>query len=202
MLSLLISLPAIAQTSTSTSGSGSTAQVGVQASPSQSITSNNTSPSRITTAPAIFAPAISPTGPCNSVLSAGVSVVGFGMTLGGSHEDKECTRREFARVLAQMGFSDAGLAMLCGNDEVRRTSPQLCSRSDYVSGKPETYVGAEPPVMPPAPIKPNKPAPPPGPAIGQIGYDPSGNRMIYNGAAWVAEAQAVGVVTHPLKEVR
>jgi hypothetical protein len=138
-----------------------------------------------------------------AMVSGGLSVVGFGLSLGGGLEDKECTRREFARVLAQMGFSDAGLAMLCGNDEVRRTSPQLCSRSDYTSGRPETYVGSEPPVMPPAAVKPNSaPRPPPGPAIGQLGYDTSGNRMQYNGAAWVSMETAGAVVTHPLKEIK
>jgi hypothetical protein len=124
------------------------------------------------------------------------------MTLGGSYEDKECTRREYARVLAQMGHPDAGLAILCANPEVRSTSPQLCSRSDFVSGRSEAYVGAEPPVMPPAPVRPSKPAPPPGPAVGQTGYDTNGNRMVFNGAAWVAEQQAAGTVTHPLKEIR
>jgi hypothetical protein len=121
------------------------------------------------------------------------------MTLGSGIEDKECTRREFARVLAQMGFPDAGLAMLCGNQEVRHTSPQLCARSDYVSGKSETYVGSEPPVMPPAKVMPSKPLPPPGPAIGQMGYDTNGNRMIYNGATWIPETAAAAVVTQPLR---
>lgn len=199
----LLALPALAQTgSTATSNTSSTSQAGSVANnqPVQSITSNSTSPNRISTAPAIFSPTMSPTAPCTSVLSGGVSVVGFGLSLGGNYEDKECTRREFARVLAQMGFSDAGLAMLCGNDEVRRTSPQLCARSDYTSGRAETYVGSEPPVMPPAPVRPSKPAPPPGPAVGQTGYDTNGNRMTFNGAAWVMEqSAAAAVITQPLK---
>jgi hypothetical protein len=125
-------------------------------------------------------------------------VVGFGLTIGGGYEDKECTKREYARLLAQLGFPDAGLALMCSNPEVRGTSPQLCSRSDFVSGRPETYVGAEPPVMPPAPVKPARPAPPPGPAIGQIGYDQNGSRVTFNGAAWV-EQSAAAVVTQPYR---
>jgi hypothetical protein len=196
-LLMLCLLPtfALAQTSASSTAT-STGQSTVTTSPTQSITSNSYSPDRISTAPAIFAPAMQPTAPCTTAMTGGVSVVGFGLSLGGNLEDKECTRREFARVLAQMGHSDAGLAMLCGNEEVRRTSPQLCSRSDYVSGRPETYVGAEPPVMPPAAVKPSKPSPPPGPEIGQQGYDTNGNRMVFNGAAWVPAV----VVTQPLKE--
>jgi len=206
VLVALLATGAAAQTpgsgASATTNSSSTSQAGSVANnqPVQSITSNSTSPNRISTAPAIFSPTMSPTAPCTSVLSGGVSVVGFGLSLGGNYEDKECTRREFARVLAQMGYSDAGLAMLCGNEEVRKTSPQLCARSDYVSGRAETYVSSEPPVMPPAAVKPNKPMPPPGPAVGQMGYDANGNRMTYNGVAWVMEQQAVGtVVTQPLK---
>jgi hypothetical protein len=186
-----------------TVNSSSTSQAGSVANnqPVQSIVSNSTSPDRISTAPAIFAPAMSPTAPCTSVVSGGVSVVGFGLMLGGNYEDRECTKREYARILAQMGHPDAGLALLCSNAEVRSTSPQLCARSDYVSARSETYVSAEPPVMPPAPVKPAKPSPPPGPAVGQMGYDASGNRMTFNGAAWVSSEQAAAtiVVTQPYR---
>jgi hypothetical protein len=204
ILAALLPLSAAAQslpTSSASTNSSSTSQAGSVANnqPVQSITSNSTSPDRISTAPAIFAPAMSPTAPCMAIMSGGVSVVGFGLTLGGGLEDKECTRREFARVLAQMGHADAGLAMLCGNAEVRATSPQLCARSDYVSARSETYVGSEPPIMPPAAVRPSKPVAPAGPAVGQLGYDTNGNRMVYNGAAWVAEQQAAGVITQPYK---
>jgi hypothetical protein len=55
--------------------------------------------------------------------------------------------------------------------------------------------------MPPAAVRPNgPPKPPPGPAVGQTGFDTNGNRMTYNGVAWVMEQQAVStVVTQPLK---
>lgn len=203
LTALLLAHPAAAQTVTSSvntqTGSSSTSTAGAQSqnnnvvAPGQAI--NSYGANRISTAPTVFTPSMQPTTPCMTALTGGMSVVGFGLALGGGLEDKECTRREFARVLAQMGFPDAGLAMLCGNVEVRATSPQLCARSDYVSGKPETYVGAEPPVMPPAPVKPSVPKS--APVTGQVGYDQTGQRMIYNGQAWEVEREAAKVLTAP-----
>lgn len=201
LLSLLVSLPAIAQTATSTSGSGSTAQVGVQASPQQSITSNNYADGTTTVrnVPSIFAPSFAPTTPCSSVISASAGFAGFGVALGGSHLDKDCNHREMVRLLQLIGQSDAALALVCDNPDVRRTSPQLCSRAEYVSGKPADYVSSQPPVLPPAAVRP--PAPPATPVIaeGTIGYSPDNKKFRYTGGTWqpVEIATQASVISTP-----
>jgi hypothetical protein len=198
MLILTLSLSvgsATAQTVTSTSGSQAGAQVGVLANPSQVLTLEAAPyPTATTTtvrnSPQVFAPSMQPTTPCTSVVSGGMSVVGFGMSLGGSYEDKECTRREFARVLAQMGYSDAGLAVLCRNEEVAAAAPQLCKRSAYTASRPEDYVSSEPPVMPPAKVMPNKEVATQQlatPGVGTTGYGINGQSFRWSGTAWVTE---------------
>jgi hypothetical protein len=179
------------------SGSQSAATVGVNAAPQQTLTVQSApyptdTTSTVRTAPQVFAPSMQPTTPCTSIISGGASVVGFGLSIGGSYEDKECTRREFARVLAQMGYPDAGVAVLCRNDEVAAAAPQLCKRSEYVATRPETYVGSEPPVMPPARIRPDAGQNPQQamiPAKGSIGYGVNGQQMRYNGSGWISEVE-------------
>lgn len=70
---------------------------------------------RIRTTPDVFAPAIGVSAPCQTALSGGVSVMGFGGSLGGSKEDTGCTMRETARVLSEMGQTAAGLRVMCNN---------------------------------------------------------------------------------------
>jgi len=189
LLTLLISPLATAQTATSTSGSGSTAQVGVQASPQQALTFNSESPSKTTirNVPSIFAPSFAPSTPCSSVLSASAGFAGFGLALGGSHVDQDCNKREMVRLLALIGQPDAALALVCDDESVRRTSPQLCSRAAYVSGKPEDYVSSQPPVMPPASVQPKVAAKAAIPE-GSIGYGPDGKKFILVGGVWKPEA--------------
>ena len=195
LLLILALLPVVALGQvTAGSNSQSTAGAQVTTAPVQSLTVEaapypTATTSTIRNSPQVFAPAMQPTTPCTSVMSGGMSVVGFGLSLGGSYEDKECTRREFARVLAQMGYPDAGLAVLCRNEEVSLAAPQLCKRSEYVATRPEDYVGSERPVMPPAPVQPRKDAPVPSlqPMAGTVGYGPMGNQFRYNGTSWVAE---------------
>ena len=187
LATLLVSPLAIAQQATSTSGSGSNAQVGVQASPSQAITYNTSAngTSTIRNVPSIFAPSFAPSTPCSSVLSASAGFAGFGFSLGGSHVDKECNSRELVRLMALIGQPDAALALICDNPDVRRTSKQLCDRSDYVSGKPVDYVSSQAPVMPPAAVKPNATPPPPQViSEGTIGFSPDNKRFRYTGGTW------------------
>jgi len=188
-------LPAVAWGQAS-SGSTSQSVAGAQVTtaPVQSLTLQaapypTDTKTTVRNSPQVFAPSMQPTTPCTSVVSGGMSVVGFGLSLGGSYEDKECTRREFARVLAQMGYPDAGLAVLCRNEEVALAAPQLCKRSDFVANRPEDYVGSERPVMPPAPVQPKKvvAAIPMATEIGTVGYGPNGNLFRYTGNTWVAE---------------
>jgi len=194
MLSLLVSLPVIAQTSTSTSGSGSNAQVGVQASPTQSITSNQPSTQTVRNVPSIFAPSFAPSTPCSSVLSASAGFAGFGFALGGSHVDLDCNQREMVRLLALIGHPDAALALVCDNPDVRRTSPQLCQRAHYVADKPVDYVSSQPPVMPPAAVKPQPATVPSLPAEGTIGFDMNNKRYLFTGGVWRPESTAAEAV--------
>lgn len=200
LLLLLLSLPVMAQTTTATSGSGSNAQVGVQASPSQSITYNtdSTGTSTVRNVPSIFAPSFAPSTPCSSVLSASAGFAGFGFALGGSHVDKDCNQREMVRLLALIGQPDAALALVCDNPDVKRTSPQLCARAGFVSDKPSDYVSSQPPIMPPAHVRPAAvPVAPPAIPEGTIGFSPDNKRFRYMGGAWQPveiSAQAVGAV--------
>jgi hypothetical protein len=182
----LLSAEALAQTSTSTSGAGSTAQVGVQASPSQSIQFNTGAGGTLRNVPSIFPPSFAPSTPCSSVVSGGVGVAGFGISLGGSVVDEDCNLRETARLLHLIGQADAALALICTNPKVSATSPQLCKRSDYVASRPADYISSERPIMPPAPVaiqKPAEPAPS-SPAVGALGYGTDGKVYKYDGAAW------------------
>lgn len=79
-------------------------------------------------APALVAPVMNPTTPCLATVSAGASMIGFGITVGGGFEDKECTRREFARSLQAIGQNDAAMAVLCSNEMVKASAPRLCER--------------------------------------------------------------------------
>ena len=193
MLTLLVSPLVIAQAATSTSGSGSNAQVGVQASPQQSITynTNSSGTSTIRNVPSIFPPSFAPSTPCSSVISGAAGFAGFGIALGGSHVDEECNVRETARLLALIGQNDAAIALLCTDKKVSSTSPQLCARAGYVANKPEDYVSSERPIMPPAPITPTKPVPPPGPTVGTKGYGTDGKQYVYDGSGWKAAQAAV-----------
>ena len=193
LLSLLVSPLVIAQGATSTSGSGSNAQVGVQASPSQSISfvTNGDGTTTVRNVPSIFAPSFAPSTPCSSVISASVGFAGFGAAIGGSHVDQECNQREMVRLLALIGQPDAALALVCDDPAVRRTSPQLCARTAYVSDKPVDYISSQPAVMPPAAVRPN--APPPvvtTPTEGTIGFSTDNKRYVFTGGVWRPEATA------------
>jgi len=70
------------------------------------------------TVPSVSAPAALPTAPCRISLSAGVAVIGFGGTFGGSVEDEKCTMRENARLLDSLGAREAALLVMCYDEHV------------------------------------------------------------------------------------
>ena len=70
------------------------------------------------TVPSVSAPAALPTAPCRISLSAGIAVVGFGGTFGGSVEDEKCTMRENARMLDSLGAREAALLVMCYDEQV------------------------------------------------------------------------------------
>lgn len=72
----------------------------------------------VKSAPAVFAPAAYATSPCRIALSGGVSVIGLGLSAGGSVEDEGCTLRENARILNSLGANDAALKLMCNDPKV------------------------------------------------------------------------------------
>lgn len=182
-LLLLVAFPAFAQTSGQAT-STSTGQTTVTTAPVQSIHfPDGPSTSTIRNVPSIFAPSFAPSTPCSSVLSASAGFAGFGFALGGSHVDKECNMREMARLLHLIGQPDAALALLCIDDSVKSTSPQLCARSAYVADKPAEFISSQPAVMPPAPVRPAKAEV----TTGTVGYGTDNKKYVFDGAAWRPE---------------
>lgn len=63
--------------------------------------------------PNVIAPNIYPTGTCMGSSSAGVGVMGFGLSLGSSWTDEDCRKQEVARGFHQMGMTADAVAVLC-----------------------------------------------------------------------------------------
>ena len=89
----------------------------------QNITFNSTAPShsRVETVPQVYAPALSTTltETCMGSTSGGISVMGFGGTLGTTWNDAQCVRRLNAREMAQtLGDRDAARALMCQDKDV------------------------------------------------------------------------------------
>jgi len=161
-------------------------------------------------APGIVAPVLNPTVPCVSVYSAGVSVVGVGATLGASVEDKECTRREFARMLQIIGQADAAMSLLCGNDSVAKAAPNMCKRVQVALGVDAKDIlpvvasasganiveRAPPAIIPPTSTVPNVS----GPKDGQLEKGNDGKTYRFNGQSWVPVTDAE-IVVKPLQTV-
>lgn len=67
--------------------------------------------------PAIAAPALTTTltETCMGSTSGGVSVAGFGVTVGSTWKDEECVRRLHAREISALGEKDVAKEVLCGS---------------------------------------------------------------------------------------
>ena len=63
--------------------------------------------------PNVIAPNIYPTGTCMGSSSAGVGVMGLGVSLGTSWTDEDCRKQEVARAFHQMGMTTDAVAVLC-----------------------------------------------------------------------------------------
>lgn len=164
--------------------------------PSQTTTINSTVPANTTadirysgtttqrSAPSVVGPVMNPTTPCTSVISAGGSGIGFGVFIGSTMEDKECTRREFARVLIAVGQMDAGMAVLCGNEMVAKAAPMLCKKVQTALGSAEVLPAVasakeEKAVVKAEPVKGD------GPKTGQVEKGSDGKSYRFNGQGWV-----------------
>ncbi len=71
--------------------------------------------------PTVYAPALAAAGyeVCLGSVSAGASGSGFGLSFGGTYEDKGCQARLNAKTLATLGYVVAGREVLCQDPSIR-----------------------------------------------------------------------------------
>lgn len=62
-----------------------------------------------------YAPTMNATAPCRISVSGGVTVIGFGVSGGGSVEDDPCNLRETARLLDGIGQREAAARVMCND---------------------------------------------------------------------------------------
>jgi hypothetical protein len=154
---LLMAGPALGQTANSSSSAGSSSQAGSQAGSSSGAAvyqnTNATTADSIKTVPAVVAPGLyAGTNPCAVGASAGGSVLGFGLAVGGQWTDKGCERRNQAVILKQFGHHEAAKELLCDD-------PDIAAAFNRVAQPCVARVAAKPGEPAPAPM----PAPPPRP---------------------------------------
>jgi hypothetical protein len=110
LLALTMTTPVCAQSLGSTSGASSTVDISNPA----------TITSRLITTPTVVAPGLAAAGveTCLGSTSAGLSVMGGGLTFGSTMVDSGCTIRLLARQLFAFGFQKAALALMCQDERV------------------------------------------------------------------------------------
>jgi hypothetical protein len=90
----------------------------------------------VRTVPDAYAPTVGATAPCRIAVSAGVAVIGLGVSGGGSVEDDPCNLRETARLLDGIGQREAAARVMC-NDA--RAAEALGAAVCPSSGVPEGH---------------------------------------------------------------
>ena len=105
------------------------------------ITSENYGSDLSEAIPNVFIPALSNVPEtCAISNSAGGSISGFGFGFGKSKVEMECSRRMYARLVGQLGDTEAAKNILCFNDEVResyREAGRPCPDNNDHSKKPK-----------------------------------------------------------------
>jgi len=110
-------------------------------------------------------PAVAPgslyggTNPCTVGVTGGLALSGFGLGLGGQWSDRGCERRNGAVILFQANQSDAAIALLCEDTDIRaafkvsgKPCPQdLADAAAAAAAKAPVATAAPPPVMSPVP---------------------------------------------------
>ena len=86
---------------------------------SQGVTFNTTTSDTLRTAPTVYAPGINNTANCRIALSAGVSVIGWGVAAGGSVVDENCVLLETSRILYSIEQKAAAARLLCFSENPR-----------------------------------------------------------------------------------
>lgn len=129
----------------------------------QNITFNNVAPNKqkLETVPQVYAPALTTTltETCMGSTSGGVSVMGFGGTLGTTWNDSQCVRRLNARELAQtLGDREAARALMCQDKDVAAAYAAV-GQPCAMRWEPKVAVNT----TPPQPLVQAPPPPPPEP---------------------------------------
>lgn len=98
------------------------------------------------TVPNVYAPPVGVTAPCIVGWSAGISVIGVGVSAGNGVEDKECTNRENARMLHAFGEVKGAVSLLCQNKNVYKAMHERCDLAQ-ANETPTPQVVPEPVVI-------------------------------------------------------
>jgi hypothetical protein len=76
------------------------------------VTTNNDIPKNT---PSMTAPSILPTASCLDATSGSLAISGFGISGGGTSENKECHLREMSRLFYSYNMKDDAIAVLCSS---------------------------------------------------------------------------------------
>jgi hypothetical protein len=82
------------------------------------VTTRASGTTEVRTVPTVFAPDMVTTANCMIGASGGASGLGWGFAVGTGIEDKNCTRRENARLLKNLGKESAAVKLMCNDPEV------------------------------------------------------------------------------------
>jgi len=83
--------------------------------PAAASSSGGSKTTTLRTVPDAYAPTVGATAPCRIAVSAGVAVIGLGVSGGGSVEDEPCNLRETARLLDGIGQRGAAARVMCND---------------------------------------------------------------------------------------
>jgi hypothetical protein len=90
---------------------------------------NTSGTSTIKNVPTVFSPGLAAAGleTCLGSVSAGVGVIGTGVSFGTTIPDAGCAARLDARTLWSMGLKKAAVARLCLNTDIYHAMPDVCA---------------------------------------------------------------------------
>jgi hypothetical protein len=124
---------------------------------------------RIDTTPQISAPGLTSSfGSCLGSVSGGGAVTGFGLTFGGTIEDRGCTARQNAQLLWNMNLRQMAVGVMCEQESVRYANPAVCQQ--YLPQVQSAAAG-------------------PGPIFGGPAYNPAGPPPVVMQASETEQAE-------------
>lgn len=157
----LLAVPAAAQDANANSASASGVIANIQGAAGAVSNNTFTSPAKteLRNVPAVSAPGVVTAFNCAQAVSAGASIVGGGISFGGTYTDKNCERIAQAAALNTLAGADAALYHLATGD------PEICKTlRDTGRISPSSDCGDGPSVQPVAATR-SAPRPAPKPAL-------------------------------------